>query len=163
MGSNSFFIRLIRPIKDFDFYGKRITFTYKGEEEYKTYTGGCTSLVILCILAVYFSFLLDILINNRDTAKNTNSLVRDLFSDTANTTIAPSNLSFSFVINNGSDDQGLIFLENRNFFNTEFKQYYKENGVLKSYSIPLGLCDSSTFRYGDESQFPDFSITSTNS
>ena len=163
MGSKSFFIKLIKPIKDFDFYGKRITFTYKGEEEYKTYTGGCTSLAILCVLAVYFYFLLDILINNKDTAKNTNSLVRDLFSDTTNTTIAPSNLSFSFVINNGTNDQGLIFLENRDYFNTEFKQYYKENGVLQSYSIPLGLCDSSTFRYGDQSQFPNFSITDTNS
>ena len=166
MGSKSFFLRLIKPIKDFDFYGKKITFTYKGEEEYKTHTGGCTSLAILCILAVYFYFLLDILMNNKNTAKNTNSLVRDLFSDTANTTIANSNLSFSFVMTNGTNntqDNGLIFLENRAYFFTEFRQYYLENGVLQSYSIPLGICDSSTFRFGDDSDLPNFSITLNNS
>ena len=58
-----------------DIYGKTINFTYKGEDQYKTFIGGAISIVIMWIMVVYTYSLFKTMIDY----KNTNSIVNTVY------------------------------------------------------------------------------------
>ena len=160
MGPKSFFLQFLQPVKGLDMYGTTINFTYKGEDQYKTYTGGFASLIIFGVMAYYTYFLFDIMIRKDDTTKNTDRLVRDLFSDYSNSSLASSNLSFAFVIGNDTDIQTYNIMLDRQFFDARLTQGYTINGTSYEYSVPLVGCNGTNFRFGDGSQLSDFNINS---
>ena len=58
---------LSKRVKANDFYGQQITFTYKGEDRYRTLIGGCASAFIKIILLIYGCALVTVVLNRSDT------------------------------------------------------------------------------------------------
>ena len=160
MGPKSFITMLLQPVRNLDMYGKTINFTYKGEDEYKTYIGGFTSMAIFSVMLYYTYFLFLIMVRRDDTAKSTDLLVRDLFNDYSNSSLANSNLSFAFIIGNDTGVQVANLMLDRTMFEVKFTQGYKTNGSLNQYSVALVSCDGTNFRFGDGTQLSDFNINS---
>ena len=108
----------------------------------------------------YVYFLLDIMIRRDDTKKNTNLLIRNLFNDPSNSSLASSNMSFAFHLrNDSSDGDATNFLQDETYFDVEFKQVFTENGAQNEYLVNLVNCTESNFRFGDENQFGEFDVT----
>ena len=63
MSYKSVLSHITSSIRYFDIYGKSITFTYEGEERYKTSSGGIVTISILIGLIFYASHLLDLMVN----------------------------------------------------------------------------------------------------
>ena len=95
MAIQKYFSSFIQRIQSYDMYGKTITFTYKGEDEFKTTFGGCTSIAILGVIIFYSILLLKTMFKRNDTTKNTDLLIRNLNNDYQNVSMASSNFSIA--------------------------------------------------------------------
>jgi len=87
-------------VKSRDMYGKTFTFTYKGEDEFKTTIGGVISIAIQVVLAIYAIMLLRVMAQRGDTNKSRNTMVQDLSSDTEKITLADTTFSLAFSVEN---------------------------------------------------------------
>ena len=92
----------------FDMYGRSIAFTYKGREKYNTWIGTLATIIISIIMILYAQLLLNILINEGDTSKATNSLVRDLFLDKEDLYINNTAFTFAFTV---QDEDGTVYTD----------------------------------------------------
>ena len=69
-------------IKQLDIYGKTITFTYKGKEQYTTYLGGFMSIMIKLLILAFGVSILSNMINRRNTNSTVNRIVNDIVENT---------------------------------------------------------------------------------
>ena len=53
-------------VKSYDWFGKNITFTYKGEYAFKTIGGGVLSLTIFGFLLFYMIYLINIMLRRSE-------------------------------------------------------------------------------------------------
>lgn len=67
---------ILKRIKILDFYAKPITFTYKGNESFRSVLGGIISLVIIVILTVIFGYKIERLMSRDDTTTRKSSIYR---------------------------------------------------------------------------------------
>ena len=87
-------------------YGKQIAFTYKGEEQFKTFIGGFISSAIIIVMLLYFQLIFRVMIGKKDTNKQTNGLVRNLQKDFENLNLEEH--AFSFAFNFKDDDFNIL-------------------------------------------------------
>lgn len=144
---------IFNKMKDYDMYGRSITFTYKGEEEYKTYIGGFISVIILTIMAIYFYLQITTLIFKKDTSKATVSLVRDLLKDEESLSLLETDFSVAFSLIN--EDGAFTSTDNfTQYLDLEVTQYYSvrnDAGTYDTTTVDFAYteCGTDLFRYSD--------------
>ena len=137
MGIQKYFLGFSQAIQNYDMYGKTITFTYKGEDEFKTTFGGCTSIAIIGVIIFYSSLLLKTMLRRDNTTKNTDLLVQDLNNDSQNVSMASTNFSIALGLINEDDTSNANYISDPTYFSVEMVQFYTESGTDLSYSIPF--------------------------
>ena len=137
MGIQKYFLGFSQAIQNYDMYGKTITFTYKGEDEFKTTFGGCTSIAIIGVIIFYSSLLLKTMLRRDNTTKNTDLLVQDLNNDSQNVSMASTNFSIALGLINEDDTSNANYISDPTYFSVEMVQFYTENGTDFTYSIPF--------------------------
>lgn len=65
-------------IKGFDFYGKNIVLTYKGDDKFRTHVGGVASVIVGGIVAVYIFLLVKMMFQKDNTSYVKSSLLNDI-------------------------------------------------------------------------------------
>ncbi|CAI2384425.1 unnamed protein product [Moneuplotes crassus] len=73
---------MLSTVKGVDMYPKTITFTFKGQEEFKTLFGGIISLIIKIVILLYTYQMISIMITNKNSSKNVNTTVQNILNDT---------------------------------------------------------------------------------
>ena len=91
-------IWLNNKIRRCDIYGKTITFTYKGEDQYTTFIGGVTTIAIMFAMLTYTSGLLKTMIEYKGTNSSVNTIIKDLSNDTDPMILSPGNFEFLITI-----------------------------------------------------------------
>ena len=76
-----FFEFIRRHVRRFDLFSQNIMFTYKGESSFSTFLGGLVSLIILVIVAVYFGFLVQVMVNRQNSNNSLSTEVVNLSID----------------------------------------------------------------------------------
>ena len=69
-------------VKNKDIYGKKITFTYKGEGTLKTFWGGIMSLAIMAALLISFCTNMYTVVNRNNSQTYTKTVYKDNYDDT---------------------------------------------------------------------------------
>ena len=67
-----------RIVKKFDLFSQSIKLTYKGESAFTTFVGGFVSLIIFTIVGIYSLFLLQIMINRKNSNNSKSTEVVNL-------------------------------------------------------------------------------------
>ena len=96
MGLKTPFIWISSWIRSFDIYGKSISFTYKGEDQYKTLMGGCITIVIKVLMVVFAWNLALSMLNRNNTISSVNTIINDIRQD--NELLNLTDTEFSFII-----------------------------------------------------------------
>ena len=65
-------------VRKFDLFSQKIMFTYKGESSFSTFFGGLVSIVILSIVAAYFGYLMQIMVNRQSSNNYLSTEIVDL-------------------------------------------------------------------------------------
>lgn len=147
-------------VKSFDRYGKLITFTFKGEEEYKSCCGGVISLTILIILILYAQLMLTILFGKKDTKKVNYGLAKDLLKDTDEVSLSTTTFSFGLQAKTSTfdltTDETYLFLEiNQVYAYTDAS----DNILYTTDNIDYDQCGSTYFKYDEQWVLDDFGIS----
>lgn len=88
----------------YDMYGRRITFTFQGEEEYKTFIGAVVSWIVFIIMVLYTYLMISVLVLKKDTQKSTISLVKDLRLDSDSIDLSETDFEFAFALTDDNYD-----------------------------------------------------------
>ena len=135
--------RLTENFKSIDMFGQSISFTWNGEEEYKTPYGAFVSAVIILTLLAYTGYKIDEVIQRKSpTVSKTTSLVSEI--DAAKP-FSPQELGFDFAfgLNNPLDPSlGYVSVSYINWTQTG-------NGTHSKISknIDLVTCGDTNFNY----------------
>ena len=82
MGITTFILKfgtvVYRTIKKFDLFSQSIRLTYKGESAFTTFVGGFASLIIFTIVGIYSVFLLQVMINRKNSNNSKSTEVVNL-------------------------------------------------------------------------------------
>ena len=62
-------------------YGKSIVFTYNGDDKFRTFIGGISSLFIGSIIIIYVMYLFYVMFKKHDTSVGTSTKIDDIFSE----------------------------------------------------------------------------------
>ena len=65
-------------VRKFDLFSQKIMFTYKGKSSFSTFFGGLVSIVILSIVAAYFGYLMQIMVNRQSSNNYLSTEIVDL-------------------------------------------------------------------------------------
>ena len=65
-------------VTDIDIFGREIKLNYKGKDSFKTFFGGCTTLVIFAVMIAYTVFLINQIINRRGANTTISTEIKDL-------------------------------------------------------------------------------------
>ena len=147
-------------IKSFDNFGKAITFTYKGEEEFKTFIGGVMSLFAFVILVIYAQLMIRVMLDRNDTNKSISTSVTNLYDDTDEVLLENTTFDFAFKFI-GIDYADLT---NPSLFDltlTQVKYTRDSDGVwqFSNETIEYENCTNDMFKYDNKQQLTqiDFS------
>ena len=88
----------MNKVKLFDMFGSDIKFTYKGSTKYNTFIGGFVSIGIFAVMIAYANLLINVMINNSDSLKSTNRLVRNLANNDTATLLNQTDFSIAFSV-----------------------------------------------------------------
>lgn len=143
-------------VKQKDLYGKKISITYKGEEEFKTFCGGVISLIIKTILFIYACTLINTVLTHGDTKKSLSKVSKDISTD--NTIYYPAHSTFAFAMNM-FNSSGYNLLMDETYF--EFKLMQSNYNIssgdrrvpVSSTEIPFSSCTHDTFPYLSDKEF----------
>ena len=120
MGLKTSFRWIGERIKGFDMYGKTITFTYKGQDQFKTFIGGIVSIILFFVAIIYGVNLLNVMVNRNDTNSTINTVIEDLSVDSEVLNLGESN--FQLAIAARYDNQ-ISITENNPYFRLTVTQY----------------------------------------
>ncbi|CAI2384266.1 unnamed protein product [Moneuplotes crassus] len=150
---------LLRTVKGVDMYPKTITFTFKGQEEFKTLFGGIISLIIKIVILLYSIQMISIMITNKNSSKNVNTTVQNILNDTE-----PINLTdtkFQFAIRATIDGIDFDMFNEPSYATAAITQFYVnqtssnpfENllGVSNQTPISVSRCGNN-FRYDNQQE-----------
>ncbi|CAI2382333.1 unnamed protein product [Moneuplotes crassus] len=139
-------------IKSFDMYPKTISFTFNGEEEFKTLIGGTVSLVIKVVIIMYSYLMLRIMIDRKDTQKSVNTIVTDILNDNNPVFINVSDFQFAVQISVEGDSE--FDIRNNEYAAIELFQWTKNTttGELQSTEIKMEECGDSLFKYHNQTE-----------
>ena len=155
MGIGRYFHKGFSYVKDFDMYGKRIAFTYKGQEEYKTLLGGIITIIVTIVMILYAQIMFRVLIGRTDTNKSTNGLIRNLVSDSESLDLSTTDFSIAFTLdNNNPDNDTFDIITDQSYVNVDVAQYIitgGATGTTNNQSIDIQRCGSSYFKFNDPS------------
>ena len=131
-------------IKSRDMYAKPFSFTYKGEENFKTTFGGFISIIITSIVLVYGVQRFIVMINRDDTNTTFNKSISSV-SDTDNT-IDLSQFSFYFGLELKYNNKNL--LNDSSYFTMTMSLLEEDSsGNSKSTTIPYDYCKNTYYSY----------------
>ena len=147
-------------IKSFDNYGKSITFTYKGEEQFQTFIGGVFSIIAFAILVLYAQLMVRIMLGRNDTNKSISRSVSNLYSDTDVLPLQNTTFDFAFKFTNIPYSE----LTNPNYFNltlTQYKFVQDSNGNWEYIVEPIEYeeCTNDKFKYYNKEQLTQINLT----
>ena len=123
-------------IKGYDSFGKTFTFTYKGEDQFKTFLGGFVSIIISMVLLVYYINLLIIMFNRGSSDTSVNNIIKDLSIDQDQLDLGNSNFQFAIRIANSTTG---YFTQNDSYFSMSLKQYEVTENGFTSQDIGLSV------------------------
>ena len=100
MGIATFILKfgtaIYRTVKKFDLFSQTIKLTYKGESAFTTFFGGFVSLIIFTIVGIYSVFLLQIMINRKNSNNSKSTEVVNL--NTSDEDYYPFDYGFAFGV-----------------------------------------------------------------
>ena len=131
-------------IKNRDMYAKQITFTYKGEESFKTFFGGAISLLITAIVIIFGVQRFIVMINRTDASTTFNKSVNSL-SDSSYT-IDLSQYSFYFALELKYNNKNLLM--DSSYFTVSMEVLEEDSlGNSKSTIIPYDYCSKTSYSF----------------
>ena len=147
-------------IKSYDMYGRKISFTYKGEDEYKTLCGGLVSLIVLILLALYTWLLVVIMINREDTQKASYGLVKNLIFDNEVLSLKDTTFSLAFSVKDG----GINVMEDETYVTMTIYQHQVILASDGSYedastSVNYDTCGQTLFNFDQANDISKVGIT----
>ena len=140
---------LTKRVQSFDVYGRTITFTYKGHDQYNTFVGGVTSIVIMSIIFVYAVNLFTVMINRKDTNSTVNTVINDLSQDNNPLYLANSTFQLAISIEGDLDGDSYYFLENDSLFSMSIETHYEERNRSVDIGTPVeySVCGDNGFKF----------------
>ena len=152
---------VINKIKSFDNYGKAITFTYKGEEQFQTFIGGVFSIIAFTILIAYSQLMVRIMLGRNDTNKSISKSVSNLYNDINELKLENTTFDFAFQFSSLSYTD----LLNPDYFDltlTQYKYVQDPNGTWQpvTESIEFEECTNDKFRYSNKEQLTQINFSS---
>ena len=120
MRLNTPFRYISESIKDFDVYGKTITFTYKGKDQYKTFIGGVISIIMLIIALLYGVNLFIIMIGRDNTNTTVSTIIKDLSNDSEVIELNKSKFQLAFSVTYNGLER---ITQNNSYFTIAFNQH----------------------------------------
>ncbi|CAI2386634.1 unnamed protein product [Moneuplotes crassus] len=138
-------------LKSFDMYPHTVSFTFKGQEEFKTMMGGFISFVIKVVILYYTYVMVRLMLERKNTQKNVNSVVKDILNDQTAFHMNGTDFSFGFQLLVG-DEEGLE-LEGNEYFEVEIIKNIKlANGDLQEEVVPFAKCGDTLFKYYNQTE-----------
>ncbi|CAI2360554.1 unnamed protein product [Moneuplotes crassus] len=153
-------LKVLGVFRGADLYGKTITLHYKGEGTFKTYCGGCVSVVIICLCLFYAIFLTRAMIRKEEITFTTNNIVRDVSVDLDAHKPAEKGFSIAF----GFRDQDLSVLSDnaKRYFKiwaNQFSRQLHSDGTITHTNTELELVDCKDhFPYYNKTLLSTFKI-----
>ncbi|CAI2387840.1 unnamed protein product [Moneuplotes crassus] len=118
----SLMTKLFDKIKSIDMYGKDISLTYDGDDKYRTYIGGVSSLFVGSIIITYVVYLFYIMFYKQDTSVATTGSINDIFNDVK--VHKPAQNKFDFAISLVAN--GVDYIQDTTAFTVELNQVVQE-------------------------------------
>ena len=150
MGIQDYIKAILDKIKWFDMFGNDIKFTYKGNAKYNTFLGGWVSIGIFAVMILYANLLISVMVNNSDSLKSTNRLVRNLASNDTALMLNETDFSIAFSIKRNGEN----LLLDPELFYIEMSQrtwIKDENGSIEIEEIVhLTRWENSYFKYNQQ-------------
>ncbi|CAI2385440.1 unnamed protein product [Moneuplotes crassus] len=145
-------------IKGFDMYPKVITFTYKGEDEFKTLFGGIISVIIKVILVLYTYMMVRIMLGRKDTSKSVNTVVHDILNDNDPISLKGTNFSFAFKVESDTDSS-FYPIDEPNYFSILLQKYARNETTnsIDGKSVSFSLCND-RFNYRNQTEVQKLGI-----
>ena len=106
-------------VKSFDVYGKTFTFTYKGEDQLRTFWGGWVSFVIVLTLFLNSISLFIVMITRDDSSIYSSTIFNDLSRDTKLLSLANSTFQFAVRLSNYKNE---TFSQDDSYFSMKLVQ-----------------------------------------
>ena len=126
--------------RGFDFYGKNIVLTYKGDDRYRTHVGGISSCVVGLIVITYVLYLFQVMFTKNNTSFLKTSFLNDILGDVqihypAKNDVQPNSAKSQFDFAFRLTTNGIDYLAEPTAFSYKInlvKQIWVvENGVSK--------------------------------
>ena len=158
MGIGRYLYKGFSYVKDIDMYGKRIAFTYRGKEQYKTYLGGIITIMVVVVMILYAQIMFRVLIEKTDTGKSTNGLIRNLISDSDSLDLSTTDFYFAFTMDNDTFD----IITDQSYINLDITQYNITGGsagVITNKGVSIARCGSDYFKFEEQSSVNTFGIS----
>ncbi|CDW71429.1 UNKNOWN [Stylonychia lemnae] len=148
--------------KSIDYFGQSVTFTYNGEDQFKTLFGAAISLVLMIVLLAFGIYKFVYLVNRWNPNVIKTSFLRDLKEEPA---FRPQDLGFDFAFGIGEDIPANIGGFTVRQIEFQFEKY--SNGTQKRVKKPsrdlnITKCGSDLFRYDDKQELVDLEIDQMN-
>ncbi|CAI2386528.1 unnamed protein product [Moneuplotes crassus] len=158
-GSNfkkSLFRKLLARVKSIDMYGKNISLTYDGDDKYRTYIGGVSSIFVGSIIITYVVYLFYIMLYKHDTNISTTSSIDDIFNEV--NIHKPGESKFDFAISFIAN--GVDYMQDPTAFTIDFNQVIQEwNSTSEDASftrtktpITLEKCGTTNFKFNNQAE-----------
>ncbi|CAI2384546.1 unnamed protein product [Moneuplotes crassus] len=147
---------MLSTVKGVDMYPKTITFTFKGQEEFKTLFGGIISLIIKIVILLYTYQMISIMITNKNSSKNVNTTVQNILNDTD-----PINLTdtkFQFAIRATIDGIDFDVFNEPSYGTASIDQFYVNQRVFNRVPIGVSRCGNN-FRYDNQQEIDDLKLS----
>ncbi|CAI2387803.1 unnamed protein product [Moneuplotes crassus] len=154
--------KILGFVRGFDFYGKNIVLTYKGDDKYRTHIGGIASVVVGGIVLAYILLLVKVMIEKGNTSYVKSSLLNDILTNSevhypAQNDYEPDTgrSQFDFAFQFTSD--GVDYLNDPTAFTFEMnlveQEWVTESGIPKTKrnytSIDVEKCGDTNLNYDD--------------
>ncbi|CAI2386664.1 unnamed protein product [Moneuplotes crassus] len=144
-------------LKSFDMYPHTVSFTFKGQEEFKTMIGGFISFVIKVVILYYAYVMVRLMLERKNTQKSVNSVVKDILNDPTAFHMNGTDFSFGFKLLVGEEEE--IELEGNEYFEVEIVRHTKlTDGTLQREVVPFAKCGNTLFKYYNQTEVNSIGI-----
>ena len=152
--------KVMNQVKSMDWFGQNILISYNNESKFNTHFGGWMSLTVILALALYFLYLLRVMIKRQSVVYSTNSVIRDLTKDVEDH--QPAQHGFAIAVGFRFDDDSLLDEEYLKYYELDIDQYiavHLGNGVFDETFTALEVQKwEDSFPYEDQQLIKDFKI-----
>lgn len=157
MAKKAEFKRKIKEkFKSIDYFGQNVTFTWNGDDQFKTTFGASISLILMIILLAYGLSTLVAVVERQSPTITTTSMQRDNSDDSIST---PYDSGFDFAFGLGFQlDKSIGY-----FTINQIHNYYNESNTPSNrtkIATPLNstICGNEYFNWEDQSEISTFGI-----